>query len=57
MAPLVTLDPINWKRPSLFDFYANATVIGAGVSVTRFFMAPLVTFDPINWKSPSLFDF
>jgi hypothetical protein len=28
--------------------------MGAGVSVTRFFIAPLVTFDPINWNSPSL---
>ena len=36
-----------------FSSYANATVIGAGLSVTRFFIAPLVTLLSISLKRPS----
>ena len=38
-------------------FYASLTVIGAGLSVTRFFKAPLVTFESnkVDRLSPSAF--
>jgi hypothetical protein len=34
-------------------FYASATVIGAGLSVTRFFIDAFEKFAPNTWKTVS----
>jgi hypothetical protein len=34
-------------------FWASATVIGAGLSVTKFFIEPLEKFAPNTWKTVS----
>jgi hypothetical protein len=53
MAPLVTLLSISLNNPSASLFYANATVMGAGLSVTKFFKAPLDTLLSISLNKPS----
>ena len=42
----------SWRRPT----YARPTVIGDGLSVTRFFKFPLVTLASISLKRPSASD-
>jgi hypothetical protein len=49
----VTLFPKSENNPSESDFWANFTVIGDGLSVTRFFKAPLVTLFPRRANNPS----
>ena len=45
-APLVTLLPKRENKPSESDFWASLTVIGDGLSVTRFFIDPFEKLAP-----------
>jgi len=44
--PFEKLAPNTWNAVSESAFWANATVIGAGLSVTKFFNDPFEKFAP-----------
>jgi hypothetical protein len=49
--------PRRLERLSASDFWASLTVIGAGLSVTKFLRAPLVIFSPRRLERLSASDF
>jgi hypothetical protein len=55
--PLVTLLSKRVLTLSLSLFWARATVIGAGLSVTKFLRFPLVTLESKSVETLSLSDF